>query len=369
MERAGRRIWGYAAGATLFVVALAVGLWLAWPHERRLLSVAHPVLKVDMEREAWYWLSAHQLLILTTDHENRPGNPHWTGHADLLDTNTHVQTRLEGLSALFAKPDMSPMDPPANFQLSPNGQKLYWYNQRGSGRTDLWFAAVANLDGTHYREWPDDAMSFPNYWLDSQHYVEAWWKGENEANYGKVDTVHVFDVENSQDDKIYPVSSSSARALLKQYYDSHPTLVEVDRSSAHPTIEVFRTERRYVRPKQILRSYPLALPEDASLERNDVNPQQNAIVYFVRFSKVPSWTAQLHRWFASFPARPIVTDGLWISGADGKDFHEIGHVPSKSDASGAPEEQLTVMEWLPDGKQVSFVYQDTLYVVPAGMEK
>jgi hypothetical protein len=46
-------------------------------------------------------------------------------------------------------------------------------------------------------------------------------------------------------------------------------------------------------------------------------------------------------------------------------MREIGYVPTDLDANGNLEGQLTHIEWLPDGKQISFVYHGALYVVPA----
>ena len=36
-----------------------------------------------------------------------------------------------------------------------------------------------------------------------------------------------------------------------------------------------------------------------------------------------------------------------------------------ADKNGDPKDQLEDIQWLPDGKQLSFIYQGMLYVVPA----
>jgi hypothetical protein len=42
----------------------------------------------------------------------------------------------------------------------------------------------------------------------------------------------------------------------------------------------------------------------------------------------------------------------------------LGHVPGQFDFVGRPN-QLEQVQWLPDGKQISFIYHGTLYVVNA----
>lgn len=56
---------------------------------------------------------------------------------------------------------------------------------------------------------------------------------------------------------------------------------------------------------------------------------------------------------------PGVRKSLWSSNLDGGSMREIGFV-TLSDHSDFEFKDC----WLPDGQRISFVYHDTLYVVP-----
>jgi len=46
-------------------------------------------------------------------------------------------------------------------------------------------------------------------------------------------------------------------------------------------------------------------------------------------------------------------------------MQELGHVPTHLDEDGTSQELLGEIQWLPNGRQISFVYQGTLYMMPA----
>lgn len=77
----------------------------------------------------------------------------------------------------------------------------------------------------------------------------------------------------------------------------------------------------------------------------------------------------VHRLIPKFNPRPIYTESVWISRTDGHGMQELGHVPTHLDENGTPQDLLRDVRWLPDGRQISFVYEGTLYVMPAVCEK
>ena len=50
-------------------------------------------------------------------------------------------------------------------------------------------------------------------------------------------------------------------------------------------------------------------------------------------------------------------------------MHKIGYVPLTQDPYGFLNSPLRDIRWLPDGRQVSFVYNGMLYVAPADLER
>jgi hypothetical protein len=59
----------------------------------------------------------------------------------------------------------------------------------------------------------------------------------------------------------------------------------------------------------------------------------------------------------------IVGEQLWVSKLDGTDRVEIGRLPAEGWGKGQS------LIWLPDGKRLSFVYNDSLYTVPVDAKR
>jgi len=71
----------------------------------------------------------------------------------------------------------------------------------------------------------------------------------------------------------------------------------------------------------------------------------------------------LARLLAYFGARPRAMISLWVSRLDGSDFHEIGH--EEAPPMHVWPEAIREAQWTPDGRHVSFLFQDALWTVPA----
>ena len=69
-----------------------------------------------------------------------------------------------------------------------------------------------------------------------------------------------------------------------------------------------------------------------------------------------SWIDRLrHRLDPSTPLHTEREDEIWVSGLDGSQMTEIG----------SDSRPLFQLQWLPGGKQLSFLYREGLYTVPA----
>jgi hypothetical protein len=82
-------------------------------------------------------------------------------------------------------------------------------------------------------------------------------------------------------------------------------------------------------------------------------------------TQTPVVLTWLHRFFPSVPVKPTVSQGLWVCRAGTPQVREVGHIPMSTKnfntITGDPIEQV---EMLPDGRQISFIYRNVLYVVP-----
>ena len=158
MKRIRKARWA-VIGLTIGVVAVIGFLRASPPHERRLMEVAHPVVGVKSEKEETYWISMHQLLIVTTEQKadeddgRNHASPlkHWKGFAELFDTSTRTRTRLSGLTHLLNRDPIPPVTVirPEHFEMSPDGLWLLW--QVHDIRHNGYFPRASHLDGSHYR--------------------------------------------------------------------------------------------------------------------------------------------------------------------------------------------------------------------------
>ena len=363
MRRARRRRWVWLIGSVLILGCLAT-LWAMYSHERTLIELAQPITPFDaatpedgQSKEASYWLSANQLVIVTTDHAanqaGAAGVDGWHGHADLLSLISHKRIRVDGLTRLLNKPGIAPWDAPSNFELSPNGTRLHWYTWYSrEGRS-----GVARLDGSQYREW-NKVDSAPNFWMDDQHYVE----GALDRS-GNLLELNVHDACDASTDRRYSASSESAKFILKRYRKTLPPdrlLVLYPGDATHYLIQM----GHYWDGERLLgiRSYYAPIPKGANPIEQDASPLLTAIVYHVRTEQTPPIMAWLHRFVPFIVARPDISEGLWFSRIDGTGMREIGKV------LGA-QSHLTDIQWLPDDRHISFVYRGMLYLLPIEAQK
>jgi|SRR5579871_621249 len=370
MGRTGKRKWGWLAGMVLAGVTLMIGGWRVWPHKRLLLEVARPIVPLDITCSAFdsppneqaYWLSTNRLLIFTAD-QGTPGE-----HVDLFDIPSHTRTHLNGLTHLLRRPNTSLLGARSNWELSPRGTWLHVAQESVTSESG-YESLIVKCDGSQYRHIRDPDNLVVGFWLDDQHYVEGYSEESQQ-----VAVLNVSDVEHPANDRHYSAFDAMGSKILSEHYDAHPTRIEMplDYRYGDPLsfeIEEYCAQGRDASNVQPLHIYKIALPKDVDRLMDALaSPQQTTIIYNLQIARTSDLLTWLHRVVPSVSVKPVITEELWISKSDGQGMREIGHVPGKVDANGDPEDQLNEVQWLPDGKQVSFIYRDMLYVVPAEMK-
>jgi hypothetical protein len=106
-----------------------------------------------------------------------------------------------------------------------------------------------------------------------------------------------------------------------------------------------------------------AFPSKSAAVAAALSPDGTRIAWLVTGSRsrlpIPVWIARL--WPALWRyAAPRSIFALWVSRADGSDMREVG----EEDASTAKRRPCS-LAWTPDGKRLSYLYNDALYAVPA----
>ena len=367
----------------LFGTLTAAGVGLGWPRERLLTDVAHPILKLKTESVETLWLSAHQLLLVTTTEEPelmkaRNGvspSSGWKGVVELFDTATGVQTPLPRLTDLLQGTLVSPGATPGNFATSPDGAWILWYTAKRSSRGAIPHVTshVAQLDGAHYRTWYHSALESA-FFLDSRRL--------GFMTLGKPGITLCSLYASTPDQKISTmVEADAIMASSEAQHPNYITAGEAEDANAAGAVEIgsyrnhdswhhyFFSSRQPQNPLQPFQKHILQLPVGAKLQSSEASPQQQFLWYHLQTAQTPPFFVWLHRLFPNLSVKPVLTESLWISRPDGKGMQELGYVLTHPDADGDPEDLLGNIQWLPDGKMISFVYHGTLYVLPVNTEK
>ena len=358
----------WLVGIVTAAATMAGGVWLFQPREKWLMEVAKPVVAVDNEtqksygsKEETYWLSSTSLLVLAAEDDTLNRQQYQRGHANLFDTTTRVRQRLVGLTHLL-NTRAANVWPRRTIELSPLGTWLLWTASDPDGSPSDQ-TVVAKWDGSQYRQIRADNSEM--LWLDDGH--PAFFE-KNEQ--GETLTLTVCDVRNPHNDRHYAGASKQAQTILSNYYALHPIHIRVgDYGNGPRVIEAYSSQPRTDGSERKVSVHRFPQPPTVAVGAYCYAENQNAMAYQMTTRTVSPMRAWLHRVFPAISADPVVSEGIWVSRADGQGMHELGHVPPLPDAGGQHVDQIYGPEWLPDGKQVSFIYKKMLYVVPAEIGK
>ena len=349
---------------------IALGIGLAWPHERLLTEAARPVAEIDTGPEQFVWISADKLVIVFTERQGgenfENGDPiHWRGSADLLNVTTRKRERLVAFTDMLNRTTTYPLLEVSDFEASPDGNWLLWQTYRQ--RDDLPAPRTAKLDGSHFRAWESNRYE-ENLFVDSRHLCQL----TREA-------AILRDLWNPEGDSGY-LSWDQTPSMLAPFATQRPLFIDIpytQRLSTTGTVEIdrYRTEDRALldfsesdrkknapKPEQVVH---LKLPADAKLLADDVSAQQQSIVYHLQVSHSPPLLSWLHRILPKFAVKTTETEELWVSRTDGQGMHEIGYLPFRPDEDVNANKLIEHLQWLPDGEQISFLHKGKLYVIAA----
>ena len=347
---------------------------MCWPRERLLTAMARPLIPIDFDhyRDQFCWRSDHQLLLLTTQGDIAPV-PHedylvqtvWHGSADLFDISTRARTHLPGLTNLLNRDSTFPVLTRDSL-MSPDGRWCLW---RVFETSDFSSPRMAYLDGTHYHKWPG-SPSQDDLFLDADHFLQM-----RDSNPRMI----VRELRDPVQAHRYR-DGKQAEELFVRYAVQHPVYLAVPQPNGvipgdRAEIDTYRSQDRL--PFLLSKSNPrrkapkpietrfVPLPESATFYRGQISPQQQSVLYDFRMLSTHPFLAWLHKAIPGIRVKPRVTEELWVSRADGQGMHEIGHISMQTEQNNDLREKLMHVDWLPNGKQISFVYRGMLYVVSA----
>lgn len=296
--------------------------------ERPLLERAVSVARIPNAHPYYWWLSDSEILRFRD-----PGQNDWTLVRQDIDTK---KVKPGGrIAEIFSESGGRP----ESIQVAPDGGWLLWTSKDK--------IVVCKTDGTKRYEYADRGRSLKIWMADGLRWIELEYNAEIFT--GAV--LHsVIDPKEVQRRPVVPNISCS------------PKLVNVSRltptSDDHILATLWNGPERGIKPAVIV-----ALVLNAHINavgKFKLNPPRDAargeLVFAPIYGRL-AWVVEYQPEWANFTgARPRV--GLWVSRMRDWNKHEVGSVESTDGG-------LRSVQWSPDGERLSFVHDNSVWIVPA----
>jgi len=264
-----------------------------------------------------------------------------------IDTRSSAKTTLPNLDAAFK----TIQPPPIPAELSPDGQWLSC-DQLPDGFGPQLNCAV-RIDGSQVVRWKTNVDLIPgqSIWCADS-------KGGESFNYstGQVwqwrladpilRPVAGADLHTEIDFKFHPIGAVAGGYIF--YRRPTPNTFEFMHMSDDGDQRVIGTTE---------------LPNDAISMSVSLSPNRLRLLWIVTFTNAPPQSAWLRIANTLRHIQPGSFDGLWTSGIDGSNLHEVGFVRTDKPNLLMP---LLRAGWMQDGARIWFEHNESVWIVPAG---
>jgi hypothetical protein len=342
------------AAGSLFVLAVGM-LVFTIPHNHipTLLERATRVASIsdwNLTQANYWWLSSHEVLFLRGSEKQG-----WTFFR--RDLRTEKEETLNDLTSLVRRAYASA----TSLSLSPDRRTLLLYFLDPSVRGVTLDGRSRFIDSYQTRNHQLFGIEF--YMGGSSDWVEAVLP--TPVGNGPLSALILHDASRPGAPKTItfnpPLEIKQRAALTSQ---NHFIIVRVIPFST-PTTALSITDVDLSATAPTPRTHSLQLPSPImSAFSFQCAPGGDRLAWQSSVEQVASGSA-IWRWFLRFntrsPARP--RHELWVSGMHGEGMHAIVTMPN-STSTLAPSWQLK-LQWLPDGKTLSFIHDGSLWTVPA----
>jgi hypothetical protein len=251
--------------------------------------------------------------------------------------------------------------------VSPNGRWLLW-ETRGTDEGD---AFISTLDGTHSIPWKSKAdwpsSGFRGWTSDSQHWAEFGMDWDDyKVNEELYTSALIYSLDQPGKTKRLRFDPASRVHYQCAASFAPPNRLLVANPPVHSDKPLTATEIEIVDSTLadvIAPSHRYKVPVPPGAEVRDIvfSPEGDRVAWMLRFPNQHIWPEFLCRLIPALKASPKVSHAIWVSRIDGSQMHEVGHMEVPTAQANAYFE----LKWVPGGKRLSFIYQDTLYTVPA----
>jgi hypothetical protein len=310
-----------------------------------------PVIPSIPDRVSYAWLSDHELLYF-----QNTGTASRVMH---LDVRTGAEWPASG--------PHGPLTLPGNgwlLSVSPDAQWLLW---KRWWKLPTFHEAMytTRVDGSHTSTWPvagDDTST----WLPGS---RTWLDLPTLGQYGArplagLPIGHLYRIDGSGPQPVHLTGVKNPAWILGVLANGHGLAALDGPSIAFCRSGTFRLAEFGIGNATVrTHEYRVPVPWYTLDGYVALSPHGDRLLWVLQRDRPPLGIGVLGDWAASNLRHPVAqADEIWVSGVDGADLHEVGRTPYRNGNRGA---YLCSCQWLPDGKRISFVYNHTLYVVPA----
>lgn len=272
------------------------------------------------------------------------------------DLVTNQSAPLPRLSLLLSKKDYSL----ASLAVSYDGAWMFIQD-----RIDMF---ATRLDGTAYLHCSGTLV----YWTGNAHQLVAFDEDAKRLYY----QAHIYSADtpaNRQTLRIGP--AHFVNALDKNHYFSgnvhmttkHTLIVDdwqdhdgITGGLLHGTIHILRGD--LVGVPAALHTFTVTLPQQ-ELSGMDYSRDGEHVAWLFKSEHAAGVTGWLHRLIPAFKVQEAVTSEIFVSAIDGTEMRSLGRVEESAGTASQPT--LAALQWLPDGKHLSFICHNALWKIRA----
>lgn len=294
----------------------------------------------DLKEGGYHWLSDHETLVFRGSQANG-----WT--LVRYDVTTKKAVPLKKVSALFNKD----FGQPRLLCVSPDGRKLLWPDNSASPAR---YAKCVTIDGKNVVRtllngpWP------PAWFQDSAHWAETI--ADQSPTWIKM-VVHSADGVGAPQETYLNMAG-----FLDQHYDMRAGNPIIDNDSL--TVVADRGGQNAIATWRLHSNYqPVSLtPTGARGSSVFISPQGNRLAFIEWNPRPTTWSKKLKARLTEKALTPDKDVYLSAGNPDGSNSRKI--TPLETVSYGTLLLGRYRVQWLPDGKHVSFLFEDAVYTVP-----
>lgn len=348
----------------VILIAVTSVVWEVRPRERMLLDISRPAAGISdwMDESAlllseapYAWISDHELLHFA----------YWSdGLWDAVyvhDINTGRDRELKQ----FGKRFFECYGDPSSIHVSP-GQRMAVFEGVNRDRAPRVYRA--SLDGASCDEHPH---AIACQWLGNTNRWAAFQnspRGEHEP-----EAVVRIAGSHSEEMRLHAQSAASISSIDRSDLQVGEQTIVSRISGGHPVFHTFPAsldaleasiELSVIKTNGTEHSahrYSIKPPVRGFFQEWKLSPDGIRIAWLVISPPIHILPRWISRWLPSLEGRWSQTVSICVSGADGSNMHEIGHI--RGDI--LIPTMVGAIQWLPNQSNLSFVYRDRLYTVPA----